>query len=75
MQKKTKGFLGFFFFFKGQLSVSVDGKNYGNVERPIDGFASLAEELELQGTDLWKQGGPYAPFDQEVKITRFAGQT
>lgn len=43
--------------------VSVDGNVYGNI---TSGYASLANELKLDGVNSWKQGTDFAPFDQEV---------
>lgn len=50
----------------------MDGAVYGKIEAPIGGFTTLEEELNLEGTHLWREGGSFAPFDQEVSFRIYA---
>lgn len=51
------------------VTLAVDGTVYGNVEPPFGGFSTLEEELRLEAANLWREGGTFAPFDQEVTFS------
>ncbi|XP_056629844.1 uncharacterized protein LOC130440605 [Diorhabda sublineata] len=55
-----------------EITFSVDGRNYGTVYPPPNGFASLTQLLKLP-PQKWNEGSKFAPFDQEMYLTLGVG--
>ncbi|XP_057667244.1 uncharacterized protein LOC130900563 [Diorhabda carinulata] len=55
-----------------EITLSVDGRVYGTVYPPLNGFASLTQLLKLP-PQKWNEGSKFAPFDQEMYLTLGVG--
>lgn len=55
------------------ITVSVDGKIYGNLSPPPEGFAVEKFNLNIPHADNWKKGTIFAPFDEEMYIVLGVG--
>ncbi|XP_018563524.1 beta-1,3-glucan-binding protein-like [Anoplophora glabripennis] len=55
------------------IILAVDGKTYGTIYPPSDGFVSLSSNLQIKDAHRWRSGTTLAPFDKEMYITLGVG--